>query len=177
MREVGFFGITPGACRIGSACRDSFRASRRIPMGQTSNAPLEDRLLDPWRCVVRRLFRAMDELNRQRRLSSDSPWSVFSTKRLALFRRSRLRHGVGSRQRGDRFSTLRARCISTLSRQRLCLGRSHVPVVRMLSLVGRSRNYRCGNYDWHPVDAFLQRSDALWPVALAHYLIDVIDFA
>ena len=77
MREVGFFGITPGACRIGSACRDSFRASRRIPMGQTSNAPLEDRLLDPWRCVVRRLFRAMDELNRQRRLSSDSPGVYF----------------------------------------------------------------------------------------------------
>ena len=130
MREVGFFGITPGACRIGSACRDSFRASRRIPMGQTSNAPLEDRLLDPWRCVVRRLFRAMDELNRQRRLSSDSPWSVFSTKRLALFRRSRLRHGVGSRQRGDRFSTLRARSFQP------CLGNGYASVVATSLLFG-----------------------------------------
>ena len=28
-----------------------------------------------------------------------------------------------------------------------------------------------------PLMLFLQRSDALWPVALAHYLIDVIDFS
>jgi membrane protease YdiL (CAAX protease family) len=158
---LDFLGLRRAAWRIGNAGSDSFRASSRIQMGQTSNNPLEDRRVDRRNCIVPATVLGA--------YFRPSGWLYFVDLVFGMALVAGSEEIVFRRCARDAFQPYLGNGFASVAATSLLFGCYHwwaglgtIVVSTMIGIL---------------LMLFLQRSDALWPVALAHYLIDVIDFS